>query len=45
METLHLDVEPHGIRTTIVEPGFFGTELLVEGASAIWPELSFNESA
>ena len=40
METLHLDVAPYGIRTTVVEPGFFRTELLVEGASSIWPELS-----
>jgi NAD(P)-dependent dehydrogenase (short-subunit alcohol dehydrogenase family) len=45
METLHTDVEPYGIRTTIVEPGFFRTELLVEGASAIWPELSIPDYA
>jgi NAD(P)-dependent dehydrogenase (short-subunit alcohol dehydrogenase family) len=45
METLHLDVEPYGIRTTIVEPGFFRTELLVEGASAIWPELIVDDYA
>ena len=30
---------PYGIRTMAVEPGFFRTELLVEGASTIWPEL------
>jgi NAD(P)-dependent dehydrogenase (short-subunit alcohol dehydrogenase family) len=45
MESLHLDVEPYGIRTTIVEPGFFRTELLVEGASAIWPELIVDDYA
>ncbi|MCX6498518.1 MAG: SDR family oxidoreductase [Arthrobacter sp.] len=43
METLHLDVEPYGIKTTVVEPGFFRTELLVEGASTIWPELSIED--
>jgi hypothetical protein len=26
-----------------VEPGFFRTELLVEGASTIWPELSIDD--
>lgn len=45
MESLHFDVEPFGIRTTIVEPGFFRTELLVEGSSTIWPELSINDYA
>lgn len=43
METLHLDVEPYGIKTTVVEPGFFRTELLVEGSSSIWPELSIED--
>jgi NAD(P)-dependent dehydrogenase (short-subunit alcohol dehydrogenase family) len=45
MESLRSDVEPYGITTTIVEPGFFRTELLVEGASAIWPELSIDDYA
>jgi NAD(P)-dependent dehydrogenase (short-subunit alcohol dehydrogenase family) len=45
MESLHFDVDPYGIRTTIVEPGFFRTELLVEGASTIWPELSIDDYA
>lgn len=45
MESLHYDVEPYGIHTTIVEPGFFRTELLVEGASSIWPELSIEDYA
>jgi NAD(P)-dependent dehydrogenase (short-subunit alcohol dehydrogenase family) len=45
MESLRFDVEPYGIRTTIVEPGFFRTELLVEGSSMIWPELSIDDYA
>jgi NAD(P)-dependent dehydrogenase (short-subunit alcohol dehydrogenase family) len=45
METLGLDVRPYGIKTTIVEPGFFRTELLVEGASSIWPELTIDDYA
>ena len=45
METLALEVAPFGIGTTVVEPGFFRTELLVEGASTIWPELSIDDYA
>ncbi len=45
MESLHHDLAPYGIDTTIVEPGFFRTELLVEGASSIWPELSIADYA
>jgi NAD(P)-dependent dehydrogenase (short-subunit alcohol dehydrogenase family) len=45
MESLQFDVAPFGIDTTIVEPGFFRTELLVEGASSIWPELSIEDYA
>jgi len=45
MESLRHDVAPYGINTTIVEPGFFRTELLVEGASSIWPELSIPDYA
>jgi len=43
MESLRYDVEPYGISTMIVEPGFFRTELLVEGASTTWPELSIDD--
>jgi NAD(P)-dependent dehydrogenase (short-subunit alcohol dehydrogenase family) len=44
-ESLQYDLAPYGIHTTIVEPGFFRTELLVEGASSIWPELSIDDYA
>ncbi|MFP2906738.1 SDR family oxidoreductase [Pyxidicoccus sp. 3LFB2] len=44
MESLRFDVAPYGIRTTIVEPGFFRTELLEE-ASTIWPKLSIDDYA
>jgi NAD(P)-dependent dehydrogenase (short-subunit alcohol dehydrogenase family) len=43
MESLRFDLAPYGINTTIVEPGFFRTELLVEGASTNWPELSIED--
>lgn len=45
MESLRYDVAPFGINTTVVEPGFFRTELLVTGASSIWPELSIEDYA
>lgn len=44
MESLRYDVEPFGIRTTIVDPGFFRTELLVD-ASTTWAELSIDDYA
>jgi NAD(P)-dependent dehydrogenase (short-subunit alcohol dehydrogenase family) len=44
MESLRHDVEPYGIHTTVVEPGYFRTELLVDG-STIWPELSIDDYA
>ena len=43
MESLRFDLEPFGIRTMAVEPGFFRTELLVEGSSTIWPELDIDD--
>jgi NAD(P)-dependent dehydrogenase (short-subunit alcohol dehydrogenase family) len=45
MESLRYEVEPFGIRTMAVEPGFFRTELLVEGSSTIWPELHVKDYA
>lgn len=45
MESLRFDVAPFGIDTMIVEPGFFRTELLVEGASTIWPDLPIEDYA
>ncbi|MET8330220.1 SDR family oxidoreductase [Streptomyces sp. NPDC005181] len=44
MESLRYDVEPYNIHTTIVEPGFFRTELLVD-ASTTWPEPSVDDYA
>lgn len=45
MESLRFDLEPCGIKTMAVEPGFFRTELLVEGSSTIWPELVIEDYA
>jgi NAD(P)-dependent dehydrogenase (short-subunit alcohol dehydrogenase family) len=45
MESLRHDVAPYNIHTTVVEAGFFRTELLVEGSSTIWPELSIDDDA
>jgi NAD(P)-dependent dehydrogenase (short-subunit alcohol dehydrogenase family) len=45
MESLREEVAAFGISTTTVEPGFFRTELLVEGASTTWPELSLDDYA
>ncbi|RNI22665.1 SDR family NAD(P)-dependent oxidoreductase [Rufibacter latericius] len=44
MESLQLEVAPFGIKTTIVEPGYFRTELL-EPASTTWPEKSVEDYA
>ena len=44
MESLHHDIAPYNIRTTIVEPGFFRTELLVD-ASTTWPEPTIDDYA
>jgi NAD(P)-dependent dehydrogenase (short-subunit alcohol dehydrogenase family) len=45
MESLRYDVAPFGIKTMSVEPGFFRTELLAEGASTIWPTLPVADYA
>jgi NAD(P)-dependent dehydrogenase (short-subunit alcohol dehydrogenase family) len=42
MESLRYDVAPFNIATTVVEPGFFRTELLVD-ASTTWAELSIDD--
>lgn len=44
MESLHPEVAPFGIHTTIVNPGFFRTELLTE-ASAIYATPSIADYA
>ncbi|MGW4913785.1 SDR family oxidoreductase [Streptomyces sp. NPDC004270] len=44
MESLRYDVEPYHIHTTVVEPGFFRTELLVD-ASTTWPEPTIDDYA
>ena len=41
---LAYDVEPFNIRTTIVEPGFFRTDLLVD-SSTTWADLSIDDYA
>ena len=45
IESLRFDLDPFGIELMAVEPGFFRTELLVEGASTIWPALSIDDYA
>ncbi len=42
MESLTPEIAPFGIRTTIVEPGFFRTELL-EPASTTYAEISIED--
>ena len=44
MESLSLEVAPFGIKTTIVEPGYFRTELL-EPASTTWSENKVEDYA
>jgi NAD(P)-dependent dehydrogenase (short-subunit alcohol dehydrogenase family) len=44
MEALRPEVAPYGITATVVEPGFFRTELL-EQASTTWPALSVDDYA
>lgn len=45
MESLRQEVAPFGIETMAVVPGFFRTELLVEGSSTIWPEVQIEDYA
>jgi NAD(P)-dependent dehydrogenase (short-subunit alcohol dehydrogenase family) len=44
MESLAPEVAPFGIKATVVEPGFFRTELL-EPASTTWAELAIDDYA
>jgi NAD(P)-dependent dehydrogenase (short-subunit alcohol dehydrogenase family) len=44
MESLRFEVEPFGINTTIVEPGFFRTELLTKESTA-YADLSIDDYA
>ena len=44
MESLRFEVEPFGIHTTIVEPGFFRTELLTKQSTA-YADLSIDDYA
>jgi NAD(P)-dependent dehydrogenase (short-subunit alcohol dehydrogenase family) len=44
MESLAPEIAPFGIRTMLVEPGFFRTELLTD-ASTKWPEASIADYA
>ncbi|MET3934714.1 SDR family NAD(P)-dependent oxidoreductase [Arthrobacter sp. OAP107] len=45
MESLTGEIAPFGISTMTVEPGFFRTELLVEGSSTIWADLQLEDYA
>lgn len=42
MESLAIEIAPFGINTTIVEPGFFRTNLL-EPSSTIWSEIKVED--
>ena len=44
MESLAEEIAPFGIRTMLVEPGFFRTELLTD-LSTVWPEPSIDDYA
>ena len=44
MESLAEEIAPFGIRTMLVEPGFFRTELLTD-QSTVWPEASIDDYA
>lgn len=44
VESLTPEVAPFGIRTMLVEPGFFRTDLL-EDASTVWPEPTIDDYA
>jgi NAD(P)-dependent dehydrogenase (short-subunit alcohol dehydrogenase family) len=45
MEALHGEVDSFGIHTTVVEPGFFRTDLLAEGSSTFWGDVHLDDYA
>jgi NAD(P)-dependent dehydrogenase (short-subunit alcohol dehydrogenase family) len=44
LESLSFEVAPFGIRTMLIEPGFFRTDLL-EDTSTVWPEPTIDDYA
>lgn len=44
-ESLAPELEPFGISSMTVVPGFFRTDLLVEGSSTLWPALEIEDYA
>jgi NAD(P)-dependent dehydrogenase (short-subunit alcohol dehydrogenase family) len=44
MESLASEIAPFGIRTMLVEPGFFRTELLTD-ESTVWPDATIDDYA
>jgi NAD(P)-dependent dehydrogenase (short-subunit alcohol dehydrogenase family) len=45
MEALHGEVAPFGIHATVVDPGFFRTDLLAEGESTFWGDVHVEDYA
>jgi NAD(P)-dependent dehydrogenase (short-subunit alcohol dehydrogenase family) len=45
MEALHGEVAQFGVHATVVEPGFFRTDLLAEGDSTFWGDIHIDDYA
>jgi NAD(P)-dependent dehydrogenase (short-subunit alcohol dehydrogenase family) len=45
MESLHGEIAPLGLHATVVEPGFFRTDLLAEGDSTFWGDVEVPDYA
>lgn len=45
MEALHDEIAPFGLHATVVEPGFFRTDLLAEGDSTFWGDVEVPDYA